>query len=144
MSAPVQESKEAYFQRLYRRVNRPGIFSSENHIQVTKLDDNYAEGELTVVPSSLNPRNIVHGGVMFTLMDTVGGMAAITCGKNCVTLNSNVSFLRPGADTAKIRCVATPVKLGATIAVFRTTLTDDRGRELAEGTFTYFLLDDRA
>lgn len=138
---PTQESREAYFQRLYQRVNQPGYFSAECNIQVTKLGDLSAEGELTVTQASMNPQNIVHGGALYTLMDAVSGIAAITCGRACVTLNSSTSFLRPGKDTEKIYCVASPVKVGSTIAVLRATLTDAAGQELANGTFTYFILD---
>ncbi|MCD8376283.1 MAG: PaaI family thioesterase [Oscillospiraceae bacterium] len=136
-----QEDKQAYYQQLYKRVNQPGYFSAQCNILVTKLDDLYAEGELTVTRASMNPQNIVHGGALYTLMDAVSGIAAITCGRACVTLNSSASFLRPGRDTEKIYCVSSPVKVGRTIAVLRAVLTDDAGQELANGTFTYFVLD---
>lgn len=135
------EDKQAYFQQLYRRVNDPEYFSAQCGILVTKLDDLYAEGEMPVSRAVMNPQNIVHGGALYTLMDAVSGIAAITCGRACVTLNSSASFLRAGEGTQMLYCVSSPVKVGRTIAVLHSAVTDDAGRELANGTFTYFILD---
>lgn len=120
-------------------------FASHNHIRVTALyRDGSAEGELTVTPESLNPHGIVHGGGLASLADTVGGWAVgVTTRRKCVTVNYDFHFLRPAkGSNRKIYCTATPEKLGATLCVYRTVLTDDEGLELASGNFTFFLLDE--
>lgn len=128
-----------FFQRLKRRINRPGLFSASNGIEVTECREHYAAGELTVSAQSMNPRGIVHGGCLSTLMDTVAGIAACTDGRGCVTLNCSVSYLRAAQDTKKVYCTAEPVKLGRTVAVYSAQLTDDQGKLLATGTYTFFL-----
>lgn len=130
--------EEAYYQRLLRRVNQPGLFSSQNGIQVTEIRAHYAKGELTIGPGSMNPRGIVHGGCLSTLMDTVAGMAACTDGRGCVTLNCSVSYLRSAVE-GKVICEVEAVKLGRTIGVFEAVCRDEDGKELAKGTFTFFL-----
>ena len=122
-------------------INRPGMFSTENGITVTQLGPDRGEGELQVRSTSLNPHGIVHGGCLYTLADTVAGSAAIAqSGKRCVTVNGTLEFLRPAVGSL-IRCVATPKKLGRTLAVMQVELTDDKGKLVATGTFTFFLFE---
>lgn len=125
------------------RVNRETGFSAANRIYVTRLEQDYAEGELHVGPDSLNPHGIVHGGCLSTLADTVGGVAASTRGGHCVTLTSTMQYLKPAVG-AVIRCTARPQKVGRTVSVYDARLTDDQGRLVATGVFTYMIIRDRA
>ena len=104
-------------------------FSSYNGITVTKLEKDVAEGELVITPQSLNSGGIVHGGCLATLADTVAGN-----GVACAT------FLSPACgDGHKIYCRAIPQKIGRTLCLYEVSLTDDNGREVAAGSFTFFL-----
>ena len=129
------------YSKLFERVNAPGEFAGVNHIRVTVIREDYAEGELTVGPDSLNPHGIVHGGCLSTLADTVGGVAASTRGGKCVTLNNTMNYLAP-ATGAVIRCAARPQKVGRTVSVFDTVLTDEAGRTVATGTYTFYVKRD--
>ena len=135
-------AQAALWEVLKQRINKPGQFSSEIGIRVTEVGDHWCRGELAVQSSSLNPRGIVHGGCLGTLMDTVAGVAACTDGRACVTLNCTQNFLRPAANTQKVYCDTRLIKNGRTVVVMESILTDDRGREIATGTYTFFLLEE--
>lgn len=120
-------------------------YSRHNQIRVTAVyPDGSAEGELTITPESLNPYGIVHGGCLASLADTVAGWAvSVSQGKNTVTVNYAFNFLHPAKGSNRaIHCRAVPEKLGRTLCVYRLVLTDDAGVEVANGNFTFFLLDD--
>ncbi len=119
-------------------VNQPGQFSFENGITVTTARPGYAEGKLEVRPTSSNPHGTVHGGCLYTLADTVAGTAACAHGASCVTVSGTMEFLRP-ATGPTIRCVATPKKQGQTLSVMQVVLTNDADKEVATGTFTFFM-----
>ena len=124
-------------------VNQPGLFSTENHIHITVARADYAEGQLEVCSTSLNPLGTVHGGCLYTLADTVAGTAAIAFkGKRCVTVNSSMEFLRP-ATGGVIRCTATPKKAGRTLSVIQVQLHDEGETLVATGTFTFYLFDPK-
>lgn len=125
--------------RLSRAVNQPHQFSYENGITLTRITPGRAEGELRVGPDSVNPHGNVHGGALATLADTVAGCCACAQGGRCVTANSSMEFLRPAGGT-KIFCAATPKKLGRSLSVIQVVLTNDAGKEVATGTFTFFML----
>ena len=124
------------------RVNNGGHFSNYNHMRVTRLEGAEAEGVLEIRPDSLNPAGIVHGGALVALADTVCGVAAWSSGRVCVTLDCSMQYLAPGTGKT-ITCVATPKKLGRTILVYDAALTDDTGRLVATGTYTFFAKEQR-
>ena len=119
------------------------MFDKYNGISIVAAGDGWAEGELEVSRHSLNPHGIVHGGALATLADTVGGWAVFfATGKPCVTVNYAFSFLRPAlGSNRKLYCRAEPEKLGGHLCVYRQTITDERGKEVAKGNFTFYLLE---
>ncbi len=132
-------NEETFFNALLLRINQPELFSARNGIIVTEVRKDFASGELTVAPSSLNPRHIVHGGCLSTLMDTVAGIAACSTGRSCVTLNCTMNYIRAISTSKKAYCRAECVKTGRTICVVDCSVTDDDGKLITTGTYTYFL-----
>lgn len=121
-------------------VNTPHQFSYENGIIVTHVEPGLARGELHAGPNSINPHGQIHGGALAALADTVGGCCACSRGGNCVTSSSSMEFLRP-ANGPVIYCQATPKKLGRRLSVVQLVLTNSQGKEVATGTFTFFMTD---
>ena len=121
-------------------VNTPHQFSYENGILVTHVEPGLARGELRAGPNSVNPHGMIHGGALATLADTVGGCCACSTGGNCVTASSTLEFLRP-AYGEKIFCEATPKKLGRKLSVVQLVMTDTKGKVVATGTYTFFMID---
>lgn len=115
-------------------------FAEHIGIDITKIETDYAEGEVIVTEESLNPMGMVHGGCLAALADTVAGTAVATRGRVGVTMDCRMDYLRP-ARGKKIKCVATPRKVGKTIAVYQADLTDDAGKTVAVGTFSFYLTD---
>ncbi len=132
---------QEYADALLERINQPDLFTARNGILVTDVQEDSAAGELTVTPGSLNPRGIVHGGCLSTLMDTVAGIAACAGGRSCVTLNSTMNYIRAVSDSKKVYCKASSVKTGRTITVMQCNLTDDSGALVASGTYTYYMME---
>jgi len=132
-------SKEMLYALILEHGNNPAKFSGVNNIVITKLAEGYAEGELTITEQSMNPLGIVHGGCLATLADTVAGAAVATHGQNSMTLNYAMNFLSPATGT-KIKCVATPQRVGKNICVYNILLTDDNGQTVASGNFTFVLI----
>ena len=128
---------DSYSEFLFDRVNRHSGFAVHNHIRITKIEPDHAEGELEVTPESLNPLGSVHGGALAALADTTAGTAIYVQGRVCVTLNCSLNYLRPAGGSV-IKCTADLRKMGHTIAVCDVILTDDQDRRVATGCFTFF------
>ena len=126
------------FSKIVARINASNSFAPANHMFVTQVgEDHSAQGVLEVQPTSLNPMGMVHGGALVALADTVCGTAAFSTGHTCVTLDCSMQYLAQ-ARGARIFCTAPPKKLGRTIMVYDAALTDEGGRLVATGTYTFY------
>ncbi|MEZ5174999.1 MAG: thioesterase family protein [Acidimicrobiia bacterium] len=100
-----------------------------------------------------NPaRNILHGGIISAVLDTVGGFAAllgvVAQGRNSngsdevspwlSTIDLRTDFLRPGTGDA-FTAEAYPLRVGNRLAVTRMELHNDAETLIAVGTGTYII-----
>jgi acyl-CoA thioesterase len=96
---------------------------------------------LDVRPELLNPNAVVHGGALFSMVDTVMGAALYTTlepGENCATIEIKIHFLRP-VSKGKIRCSTRLVQRGRRIAVLEAHISVGRLQVAqALGTFAIF------
>lgn len=110
--------------------------------EYAEIKDGYARVELTLEPKHLNPKGEVHGGCIFSLMDTAGGVAAITKGNLATTSSAHINFLNSG-HCGKLVAVATEVKSGKSLMVFEVEVRDENEKLLSKGTFTFFRLNQQ-
>lgn len=110
-------------------------------IEFLEAAPGYCKGELAVRDELANPYGMVHGGCIFTLADTIGGSAALTHGKQIVTVDSSIHYLRPAIHTAKLTAEAKEIKYGSKIAVYEVTVMNEHGDLLATSTISYFILE---
>ena len=88
-----------------------------------------------------NPIGVVHGGFAMTLLDSALGCAIHTTlarGERYTSLETKVNFVRAiTSDTGRVRCEATVIHRGRTVATAEGRLVEERtGKLLAHGTTT--------
>ena len=92
-----------------------------------------------------NPSGTVHGGYAATLLDSAMGCAVHTlleAGQGFTTLEIKVNYVRPMFDnTGEIRCEATIINMGKTVATAEGKVLDAKGRLIAHGTTTCLIFD---
>ncbi len=133
-------TKKNKYQEIIDFVENKTGFIKYNKMHIVELDDCYAKMEALIDENSLNPNGTVHGGLLFGLADTVMGMAARTTGRNLVTINSQIDYLKM-AKGKKIIATAEKLKVGKTTAVFRCNMYDEKDVLVATATGTYFFID---
>jgi uncharacterized protein (TIGR00369 family) len=87
-------------------------------VEVTDAEDGHAEGyiEMRDELSWNKEKQMAHGGVTFTLADTVGGAALVSLVDQPVpTIDMRIDYLSAG--TGDLRAVADVVRLGGDIGV---------------------------
>ena len=131
------EERTRYYAALLERINSPEYFSSHIGVRVTRISDGEADGELLADEDNCNSMGIVHGGSLYTLADTVGGMAAFSRGYSCTTASATLNYLRPGLMGKKVLCHARAQKMGRTLSVIQVDITGEQGLPLAAGLFTF-------
>ena len=131
------------YARLMRRSNKPGNMTKELGLTVTEITEGKAVGTINFVDASVNPRNLVHGGALFGVMDQLAGLAACTTGYGVVTVCGSIDFLRPSLPGTPLTCVATVLKPGRRFTTCEAVITDDEsGKLIAKGSFTYCMMEE--
>lgn len=123
------------FDRIMRE--EPG-FIKEMGMELVELEEGYCKGKIVLSQKHNNPMGTVHGGLIFGLADTIGGRAAMSYGDKVVTLNSNICYLNPTANTEYIEAEANVVRNGRTTAVYDVMIRTAEGVDVAKVTITYY------
>ena len=84
-------------------------FRKKIEMEITEARPGYAVGEIVLKPWHMNILGIVHGGVLYSLADTVGGTAAMTGRDYAVPLSESwkkhIQNHRPGAGNTEWLCI---------------------------------------
>ena len=115
-------------------------FLEHNNISIEELNENKCLVKLTIKDESLNPYGIVHGGLIFSLGDTVMGYHAGIKGKNPVTLNASINFLKKGTGKYLI-AESKLIKAGKTTCVLTSNIYNDSKKLIANMSATYFFMN---
>lgn len=114
-------------------------FLKYNNIEILSMDKDNCQIKLTITEHSLNPYGIVHGGLTFALGDTAMGVLCKGYGKNVVTLDSNINYLKPGKGSYLI-AIPKLIKMGKTTCVLSTNVFDENNDLIAIMYGTYYIV----
>ncbi len=117
-------------------------FIREIGLNVTEIREGYAKGEVVLQPMHGNPIGSVHGGLIFSIADTVGGTAATSRGRFVTTVSGNINYLRPAMDCEKLIGESIEIKIGKNMCVYDVMITNETGAEIARATMTYYYLQN--
>ena len=123
----------------YIENNKKG-FIEDIGIEILEISTGFCKGRIKLEKRHQNPLGTVHGGCLFTLADTIGGLAAISHGYQVVTLNSEIHYLNPAVDTTCIIATSKEIKFGKHTSVYEVSITNDKEQLVATTTLTYFCL----
>ena len=122
----------------------PGLRSPLDEKLGIRITD-FSPGRLVAtmpVAGNEQPFGLLHGGATCALVEIVGSIAAaVNAGpdRRVVGVELNASCLRE-ATSGTVTAVATPVKVGRSLATFVVEVTDDAGRVTATARLTCMTL----
>ena len=119
--------------------NIPG-FISYNNMEIEEVSNKHCKMIVNLTEYSMNHNGTAHGGLIFGLADTTMGVLARTTGKNIVTINAQIDYLKTGKGS-KLICIAEPLKIGKTTAVYRANIYNEEDTLISSVTGTYFFID---
>lgn len=104
-------------------------------LRITDAGPDRVVGSLDIRPDLLQPYGILHGGVLCTIVETVGSVgAALWYGDrgNVVGVSNSTDFLR-ATRTGTLDVVGTPIHRGRTSQLWLMEITDAEHRLIARG-----------
>lgn len=135
-----KETRDKYYKRIieYRDMG----FMKDIGITSVEIREGYAKAEVVIEDRHMNPIGSVHGGVLYTIADAVGGTAAVSRGKLVTTLSGSMNYLRPAINCKKVIGESREIKVGKNVCVYEVMLTDENGKELALANMTYYYMGE--
>ena len=118
-----------------RKVFEGDRFATENGAVIEEIGDHSAACSLIITDSHRIAMGAVMGGTYFMLEDFAFAVAANWEMMGCVSLHSDISFLRT-AKGKKLKAKAVCVRDGKSTACYRVDVTDDFGNLTATATVT--------
>lgn len=155
MSEPML-SKKSVLDFIREYFNNVIPFNMLVGLNVTKLAPEVVEVHTAMRPELVGNtvQNILHGGVVATLLDVAGGLVAMAQSieklddlttenvqnrlKNVGTIDLRIDYLLPGRGK-EFTAYAYVIRHGKKVAVSRMELENEKGRQLAVGTGTYIV-----
>lgn len=124
-----------------RQMRNKSRFAQLIHLEVTRIEEGYAEAEMPVTEETRNGIGILHGGCLYTAADVAAGAASASRGGTSVTLNADFHYLRAGTECTRLRAAARELKNGRRTRLYQVSVYDQNETLMAEGTFTYFCIE---
>lgn len=126
----------------------PGGFREMVGWTVRKWEKDYAELALTVGPSHINRANVVHGGVLMALLDSVCGYAGCWAerpedARMCVTLSWSTNFVAAARHGASLIARGRVRGGGRRIFAGSAEIVDAEGNLIATGEGMFRYVDGR-
>jgi acyl-CoA thioesterase len=121
----------------------PGVgpFADLLGVRRAAMEDGRASFELTVRPEHMNPHGVVHGAVVYALVDYAMGGALtsrLAPDERCVTLEIKINYLAPATE-GRLAAEARVVERTRRIGVLDARVHAAGGRLIALATGTFFI-----
>lgn len=118
-------------------LNEKSAFIQYNKIRVVQIESNRCRVEALITNVSKNIFGVVHGGLIYTMVDTAAGALARYGNPNRnVTITASINYLLPAQNTEKLYADAHEVRRGNHIGVYCVEVVDDSGNTIAVATVT--------
>lgn len=115
-------------------------FSKHNNFEFVEVTENSAIIKANLTENSMNPYNMVHGGLTFGLGDMAMGVLLKEKGRSAVTLNANITYLKPGKGNY-ITAKAEIVKYGKQTSCVECNIYNEKEELIAIMNGNYFFID---
>ena len=112
-------------------------------MEVDGGDPGIGTARVAVGDDHLNPNGVVHGAVLFALVNTAMGkatMSVIDDGRFCASIEVSLRFIRPAA-AGDLTAVANVVKRGRSVVHLDARVLGDDGRLIATAAGTFAIID---
>lgn len=121
-----------------------GDFPLKQHLgmDIEGVGPGHSLARIELGPEHLNPNGVVHGAVLFAMVDTAMGKATMSLlepGQLCASVELHLRFVRPAA-TGLLEADTVVVKRGRSVVHLESRVHDGDGRLVATATGTFTVI----
>lgn len=106
-------------------------FSNWLGIRILAVEAGYCKATLTISEEMLNGMQLSHGGITYSLSDSVFAFASNARGNKAVSIETSISHLRPTYVGDQLTAETEEVSFGKRTAIYTVTVTNQDGKKVA-------------
>ena len=125
---------EKLFPKSYQR----NPFMDYNHIEICEVSLDHSLLKATITPESKNPYGMLHGGLIYTMLDCVAGITARADGNDYVTQNVYVNYMSNVNNQDEVFAESEVIRRGKTVTVVHALVRTESGQILATAEVNMF------
>ncbi|MBN9581053.1 MAG: PaaI family thioesterase [Afipia sp.] len=137
-------SPEAHTDLLARLNNDvSGTFAAILGLRFVEASPDCIVAEMDATENQTSRQNVIHGGVLMAIADTVGGFSTrinLLPGQGTTTIESKTNFLRAATPGSTLRARADVLHKGRTTMVWQTIIRDEKERVISITTQTQMVI----
>lgn len=137
-------SPEAHTDLLARLNNDvSGTFAAILGLRFVEASPDCIVAEMDATENQTSRQNVIHGGVLMAIADTVGGFSTrinLLPGQGTTTIESKTNFLRAATPGSTLRARAEALHKGRTTMVWQTIIRDEKERVISITTQTQMVI----
>lgn len=130
------------YQKMIKFRNAGNPFAQKLGIRIDRIEPGYARTVKTVQADDMNPLELAHGGLCFSMADVACGSALASRGYHAITLNAEYHFLRSGKLGETLYAEAREIKCGKTVCLYDVQVHNQEDALLGSAAFTFFRTDN--
>ncbi len=120
-------------------------FSKLLGLEFTEASPDMVVAEMKVRPELCTRPDVLHGGAIMALADTLGASATVLnldlkAGQSTTTIESKTNFIAGAPVDTTVRAECRPIHRGRRTMVWQTTITNEAGKTVAVVTQTQLVL----
>lgn len=124
-----------------RKIYEGSPFNHFIGIKLEEFEEGYVVYSLKIAPHHKNVNQAIHGGVFFSILDSVMGATVRSITKQPITtINSSINFFAPLREGNQIFASSKVVQCGKSIATAEAEVKDCNGAVLAKSTGTFKII----
>jgi acyl-CoA thioesterase len=128
------------YEKLKQFRNESDGFINDLGLIITKIDNGSAQGKIKMTKKHGNPIGSIHGGCLFSIADTLGGVAATSKGRIVTTVDGDIHYLNAAFVGDELFAEAKEIKTGKTLAVMYVKIYNQDKKLLTTSTMTYYYM----
>ena len=120
-----------------------GTFAAILGLRFVEARPDCIVAEMDATENQTSRQNVIHGGVLMAIADTVGGFSTrinLLPGQGTTTIESKTNFLRAATPGSTLRARADALHKGRTTMVWQTIIRDEKERVISITTQTQMVI----
>ena len=117
-------------------------FSQWLDLEITSIGKGFCEATCRTKEDMLNGFDILHGGITYSISDSLLAFASNSYGYKCVSIETSVSHTRPVKNDEVLRAKCSEIHRGKTIGIYNVDIIDTTDKLVSKFKGTVFVSKD--